>query len=133
MNSDTAVRNRRNLSPYNPQELARFHALLNEQKSDLLRSLEALSETACRSATGELSSLPSHLGDQASDTCEQNLSFDFMKRAQDELREIGEAIERIEWRSYGLCDDCGLQIPPPRLEAIPVARYCIDCKSRMER
>jgi len=55
-----------------------------------------------------------------------------MGRVQDELNHIQEALDRIQARSFGVCEDCGGAIPTARLSAIPMARFCIQCQSRVE-
>lgn len=45
------------------------------------------------------------------------------------LQEIDDALERIVNGSYGACLDCGVDIPAVRLEAVPTARYCVDCQA----
>jgi RNA polymerase-binding transcription factor len=54
------------------------------------------------------------------------------QRAQDALREIGEAIERLDEGRFGRCDDCGEPIGKARLLAIPHARRCLGCQDRVE-
>lgn len=135
MNSETSLRRRANCSPYGPEDLDGFRKLLIERRRQALRSFDDLSETATRPAgesSGQLSSIPQHLGDLASDEFEQSMSLDFMARAQEEITEIDDALERIELRAYGLCSDCGERIPEERLQAIPTARLCVACKSLEE-
>lgn len=49
------------------------------------------------------------------------------------LKLIDSALARIEQGRYGLCAKCGKKIPQARLEAIPYALLCIECKSADER
>ena len=48
------------------------------------------------------------------------------------MRKIKQALESIADHSYGVCEECGEDIGIRRLQARPVTRYCIDCKTRME-
>ena len=43
------------------------------------------------------------------------------------------ALQKIEQGSFGLCERCGEKISKKRLEAVPYARYCINCKAEMEK
>ncbi len=43
--------------------------------------------------------------------------------------EIDHALAKVGLGTYGICENCGRLIPKPRLEALPFARLCIDCKS----
>jgi len=44
------------------------------------------------------------------------------------LRQIQEALARIQDQTYGTCQDCGTAISPKRLEALPWATYCVHCQ-----
>ncbi|MBK9216386.1 MAG: TraR/DksA family transcriptional regulator [Chloracidobacterium sp.] len=50
-----------------------------------------------------------------------------------QLTLIDEAILRIADKEYGECQNCGKDIQPKRLAAIPWARYCLDCQSLLEQ
>jgi len=132
MDADTTVRDRRNCSPFTPDELARFNTLLLQQQTDVLENCRGLSHAALRTP-GEVSGdVSDDTADLASEACDQDLSISFLGRAQQELQEITDALARIDHRSYGLCDDCSQAIPLARLEAIPTARVCVACKSKSE-
>ena len=49
------------------------------------------------------------------------------------LKKIDYAIEKLDNGEYGICEHCGEKISPARLEARPVAQFCIDCKTELER
>jgi len=135
MSPETSVRARRSCSPYSPGDLDRFKAILVARQSDLLMSCQGLSRVALKKA-GERGADDSTVTDDAADlaaeTTEQDLSINMLSRIQAELEEIALALERIDERSYGVCDQCAQQIPAARLEAIPTADSCIDCKSASE-
>lgn len=46
------------------------------------------------------------------------------------LREIEDALAKLDEGTYGLCESCGNEIAPARLEAMPAARLCITCASK---
>ena len=48
-------------------------------------------------------------------------------------KNVMQALERIRQGTYGECVNCGGEIEPKRLEALPFARYCIKCQEEMER
>jgi DnaK suppressor protein len=50
-----------------------------------------------------------------------------------QLALIDEALRRIEGKDYGLCQNCETPINPKRLEAIPWARYCLNCQELVEQ
>ncbi len=49
-----------------------------------------------------------------------------------QLTEMDEAMNRLERGTYGVCDDCGTEIPEQRLSVSPFVRYCIDCQKKRE-
>ena len=49
------------------------------------------------------------------------------------LHHLNEALDRIESGTFGVCRTCGQEISKARLEAVPHATQCIQCKSREER
>ncbi|MGZ6909865.1 MAG: TraR/DksA family transcriptional regulator, partial [Acidimicrobiia bacterium] len=53
--------------------------------------------------------------------------------AQQAVEEIDRALQRMDAGTYGLCTPAGRRIPVARLEAIPWAETCVDCKQRVER
>jgi DnaK suppressor protein len=48
------------------------------------------------------------------------------------LKDIDNALDKIKNGTYGICEECEEKISEKRLEANPVARYCITCKRMME-
>jgi len=67
-------------------------------------------------------------------TAESDRNFELRIRDRERklLSKIKAAIERIEEGVYGICDECGQDITPKRLEARPVTTLCIDCKTKQE-
>jgi DnaK suppressor protein len=50
-----------------------------------------------------------------------------------QLQMIDEALQRIEDEEYGTCQNCSKAIMPKRLQAVPWARYCLDCQELVEK
>jgi len=135
MNTDSSLRAPRNCSPFPPQELERIKADLRERETALLRSCQGLSHAALTKAGsrgGDGAPVTDDPADLASETCEQDLSIQMLGRLQADLEDIRTAMERIEERSYGVCEDCGRPIPAARLEALPTANTCVECKAASE-
>ena len=77
-------------------------------------------------ATGDLSSMPIHMADIGTDNYEQEFALDLMDSERRILREIDEALQRLEDGTYGTCEGTGEPIPKARLRAQPWARYCVE-------
>jgi RNA polymerase-binding protein DksA len=76
---------------------------------------------------------PKDLADVASDDIDRKMIEALGSQELKRLKLIDSALTRIEQGKYGLCMKCGKRIPQDRLEAIPYALMCIDCKTAEER
>ena len=83
--------------------------------------------------SGDLSAYATHPSDQSSDAMERENAFQFVSKEGRYLHHLNEALERIEDDSFGKCRVCGDEIGRARLEAVPHATMCIQCKSEEER
>jgi DnaK suppressor protein len=63
---------------------------------------------------------------------ERQTEFAINEHETAELGDIDAALERIQAGTYGICSDCGVSIPPARLNAYPTAKRCVDCQSLSE-
>jgi DnaK suppressor protein len=70
--------------------------------------------------------------DRASMETDRNFLLRIRDRERRLISKIDMALERIENKSFGLCDHCGENIELKRLEARPVATLCIHCKTIQE-
>lgn len=71
--------------------------------------------------------------DIASSDRERELTLRLSERGREKLREIEDALERIEEGTFGACEQCGAKIPKGRLKVMPLATTCVACKSRQEK
>jgi len=118
------------------QKLKTFKKFLIARKQFLLETLSQMEEESLtksrREASGDLSNVPLHIADMGSDTFEQDFAIGLMESEGEEVHEIDNALERIENKTYGLCELCNKPIPEKRLRAIPYAHLCIKCKEKEE-
>jgi DnaK suppressor protein len=83
--------------------------------------------------SGNLSHVPLHMADLASDAFDQTVTLSLLENEEHTLREISAAFARIDAGTFGDCEECGRQITMERLEALPYARHCIACARQLER
>jgi RNA polymerase-binding protein DksA len=76
---------------------------------------------------------PKDFADIASDDIDRKMIEAIGTQDLKRLKLIDSAITRIQQGKYGLCMKCGKRIPTDRLEAIPYALMCIECKAEEER
>jgi len=73
-----------------------------------------------------------HMADFGSDSYEQDTTLSLIENKSEAVRDVDEAIKRIELKTYGLCEECEQLIPSGRLEVLPHARYCVHCQAKRE-
>jgi RNA polymerase-binding protein DksA len=115
-----------------------FRELLVEKRDAVAAALENLHKENSRSLedeTGELvsGSADQHLADTATETVEREIGSTLEEHDERLLVAIDAALQRIENGTYAKCVNCGAPIPEERLEAMPWATLCIDCKRKEER
>jgi DnaK suppressor protein len=71
--------------------------------------------------------------DLASEERDREINFILSDRERVKIKQIDDALLRLEEGSYGVCESCGLEIAEERLEAMPFTRLCRDCQQDMER
>jgi DnaK suppressor protein len=73
------------------------------------------------------------LGDQANTAYTREFFFELGNGNRELLRDVEAALRKIEDGSFGACERCGEPIADKRLDALPFARYCIDCQRVIEQ
>jgi DnaK suppressor protein len=71
--------------------------------------------------------------DLASEERDREINFILSDRERVKIKQIDDALGRLEEGSYGVCESCGLEIAEERLEAMPFTRLCRDCQQDQER
>jgi len=71
--------------------------------------------------------------DLASEERDREINFILSDRGRAKIKSIGDALERLNEGSYGICESCGIEIAEERLEALPFTRLCRDCQQDQER
>jgi RNA polymerase-binding transcription factor DksA len=74
-----------------------------------------------------------HQADAGSDSYDRDFALSLLSQEQDALYEIEEALKRVEAGTYGVCEMSGKSIPHARLEAIPFARFTVECQTQIEK
>ena len=115
---------------------------VRKQKEKLLQLRDAMVDSMAGVAQGtlrsraegsEASAFGMHQADAGSDAYDRDFALSLLSQEQDALYEIDEALKRIELGTYGKCEMSGKAIPRARLEAIPFARFTVECQSQLEK
>ena len=113
-----------------------FYDLLIHTRTSFGQQIQFHSEDALssrRDSAGERAGMATHMADLGTDNYRHDFELGLMSEEVDVVEMIDEALQRLEDSEYGICLDCGEQIPRKRLEAKPYAKYCVKCKSRREQ
>jgi DnaK suppressor protein len=100
----------------------------------LLKRLDELLEEAEKTVAGMTDmeeSFPDPT-DRATLESDRNFTLRIRDRERKLITKIREALQRIEDGTFGICESCGDDIGPERLNARPMTTLCIDCKRRQE-
>ena len=71
--------------------------------------------------------------EEATESLELEKRLTLEKRIRDQLAEVEHALAKFDKGTYGLCDNCGKPIDPARLEALPQANLCMQCKAKQAK
>ena len=96
---------------------------LNEELEQLRASIRPAEERREGSPFGKRE-------EEATETFELEKRLALEKRLLDEMAGVEHALQKFEEETYGLCDSCSQPIDPARLEALPQASLCLNCKTQ---
>jgi DnaK suppressor protein len=120
----------------------RLDPFTRKQKEKLLQLRDAMVDSMAgvaqdtlrsRAEGSEASAFGMHQADAGSDAYDRDFALSLLSQEQDALYEIDQALKRIELGTYGKCEMSGKPIPRARLEAIPFARFTVQCQSQLEK
>ena len=109
-------------------DLTYFKKILLNKQDEVIIELRKCAERR-NDLPGNENKYGSHMADTGSDTQQNELSGYSAHRQRKYLQYIERALERIENRQYGICIECGKEIPRKRLKVVPHSQYCVTCKS----
>ena len=116
---------------------AKYKRLLVELRDHLIDGVSFLAsenlKRSARDASGELSGYSLHMADAGTDNFDREFALSLVSNEQEALYEIEEALKRLEDNTYGVCEMCDKLVRKERLEAVPFARFCIQCQSSVEK
>jgi DnaK suppressor protein len=120
-------------SPLSKTQLQHFRTILVRKRAELIGDVSTMETQALTGHSGSLSHTPQHSAEQGSDVYDQSLALDIAAVDRKLIKEIDDAIKRIDDGTYGLCEVTGKPIKIERLEVLPWARMSIEAASDLER
>ncbi len=113
----------------NKKELEKARKTLEQMRREVLAEVQ--DKYAASREIGE-SNMPD-LADVSSNAYNREMLLNLSDAQHRKLQDIEAALERLETDEYGVCVGCGDEIAPRRMEVRPFSRYCIECKTDIEK
>jgi len=113
-----------------------FKILRSRLESERGRLIEELEQLKASANTTEERREGSPFGkreEEATETLELEKRLALERRIREQLVGVEHALHKFEEKTYGLCDSCGQPIDPARLEALPQASLCMNCKAQQAK
>jgi DnaK suppressor protein len=106
--------------------------LLLKKRNDVVQGLEAQMGRKLIHETGQKIDSAMDSADQSAQDVDQGIDYSLLEMKYEQYKDIADAFRKLENNSYGICEECSGEISIKRLEVNPLARYCIECKTRRE-
>lgn len=113
----------------------KFKTSLEEERDRLATEVAEMEEASAENlsdVSGE-NNYRDHMADQGTATFTRELDMTLFDNTRQLLEQVDKALARVEEGSYGTCTRCSKKISIPRLEAVPSAELCIECKEWEEQ
>ena len=111
------------------EQLAEIREQLLQMREELLKEAErayAASQSLGKDGVPDI-------GDMSSNSYNQEVLMNLSETQRGRVRDIDAALDRMDNGVYGLCARCEEEISPRRMEVRPFSRYCVECKTEVEK
>lgn len=121
----------------NKKQLAHFEKRLQDERARAMKELGHYDESfnaTLQASDGDLSSYSFHMADQGTDAMEREKAFLMASKEGRFLWHLNQALQRLYQtpEKFGKCEQCAEDMSFERLDALPHARLCINCKEKEE-
>lgn len=113
----------------NKKKLAQFYSQLESIRSKLMGDVEKSNMSVKENEVGQVADI----SDDAARTYNRQLEGELEEQEWKKLKQVDNAIEKINNGEYGICTQCETTIPEARLEVVPYTEFCTQCLSEMEK
>lgn len=121
------------MAELSPQDIERLRHQLDAREAELQADVKRVREEQAERPSMIVRNQNEDIGEQGEERLREAVRYAEQERDVLELREIEAAKERMDAGTYGMCVDCGRDIPLARLNAQPSAKRCLECQTKYER
>ena len=118
---------------FNKRDLDKYRQILVRKRAEVAGDVQSMEAEALNASGGGASHTPQHVAEQGSDTFDQDNSLRLAQKERELIKEIDEAIKRIDNGTYGICEVTRKPIDLERLAELPATRYSIEGARIVER
>lgn len=111
----------------------RLRRLLVEKRKEILKEIKNDTSRYIKGESKQLVDTALDDGDWSIVDLAEDINLMHLSSHRDDLQKLDEAIRKLNEGTYGICEDCGDEISEKRLNILPYAIYCIDCKEKREK
>ena len=111
------------------RSIGRFRKILLKEREEIIGDVKQIYESSQEVGQDGIQDI----GDEAANVYNKQILLTLNENERMRLREVDEALDRIASKTYGTCEECGEPIGLKRLEVKPVAKYCVPCKTKLEK
>jgi DnaK suppressor protein len=109
--------------------LTRFKKILLKEREQIVGEVKQIDESSKEMGQDGIQDI----GDEAANIYNKQILLSLNESERMRLQEVDEALDRIVNGTYGICEECGDFIGLKRLEVRPIAKYCVPCKTKLEK
>ena len=109
--------------------IERFRKILLKEREQIIGDVKQMDESSKEMGQDGIQDI----GDEAATIYNKQILLTLNENERMRLIEVDEALDHIASRTYGTCEECGEPIGLKRLEVKPVAKYCVPCKTKLEK
>ena len=116
----------------NQEKLEKMKNKLEEKRKSIIEELESFAQENKEIKDDFETKFPQlgyHQDENAIEVSDYENKLSVEHNLEDDLKKIDKALEKIKNGAYGVCEKCGGEINPERLEAFPEAEECMKCQS----
>lgn len=120
----------------NKRFLEEMKNVLEARKKDIERQLSEVAQKVNHGENGYETKFPDYGQSEDENIDEVSAFVDRLslgENLEDSLHEVERALKKIRNNKYGICESCGGEISEERLRALPTARWCLKCKTKLSK
>jgi DnaK suppressor protein len=114
-----------------PEMLTRLRKQLEDERDSAVEELRSYGADPHSEKVDRIDGIDANFADSAAASAERSEILAFIDKARERLSAVEAALAKMDAGTYGICEDCGREIPEARLEARPLSVRCVDCAAKL--